>query len=67
MAQWIRRLPTEQEILGSSPGRVKTFIRSLLLKATLCIDFRGQSLNVAKISSLESGQKASTSIAGLPL
>ena len=25
MAQWIRRLPTEQEILGSSPGRVKCF------------------------------------------
>jgi hypothetical protein len=27
MAQWIRRLPTEQEIPGSSPGSVFTFIQ----------------------------------------
>ena len=32
MAQWIRRLPTEQEILGSSPGRVKYFF--LFLRQT---------------------------------
>ena len=30
MAQWIRRLPTEQEILGSSPGRVKVFILDII-------------------------------------
>ena len=32
MAQWIRRLPTEQEILGSSPGRVKYFSGKKLFK-----------------------------------
>lgn len=28
MAQWIRRLPTEQEIPGSSPGMGYFFVRS---------------------------------------
>ena len=40
MAQWIRRLPTEQEILGSSPGRVKYFFVQRINKCVILLKLR---------------------------
>ena len=42
MAQWITRLPTEQKIPGSSPGKVALFfLQNFLFFSTLGLQYRG--------------------------